>query len=201
MAELLRVKARWGGFTGSPGYTVFHMRDFEGGAGVADQAQAAVDKVRTFFDGFKQWLAYGVNVTVLGEVEIIESTTGQMVNVVGVTQPAIVQSTASVVDRYAAAVGAVITWRTAGVRNGRRIKGRTFLVPLTGNAYENNGTLHSDAMFSINNAATALRATAGTGDLGVYARPTGPGATNGEWFVVTSHSVPDISAVLRSRRD
>lgn len=201
MAELLRVKARWGGFTGAPGYTVFHMREFDGGGGQAGNAQAAVDKVRLFFDGIKSWLAYGVNVTVLGEVEVIEETTGQMVTVVGVTQPAIVQSTASVVDKYAAAVGAVITWRTGGVRNGRRIKGRSFMVPLTGNAFENNGTLHADALGSLNTAATALRNGATTPDLGVYARPTGPGATDGIWHVVTSHSTPDFSAVLRSRRD
>lgn len=201
MAELLRIKARWGGFTGAPGYTVFHMRDFEAGGGVAGQAQAGVDKVRTFFDGIRMWLAYGVTVQVLGEVEIIEDTTGQMVNVVGVTQPAIVTSGASVVDRYAAAVGAVITWRTAGVRNGRRIKGRSFMVPLTGNAFENNGTLHADALGAINTAATTLRNGATSPDLGVYARPSGPAATDGVWHVVTSHSTPDFSAVLRSRRD
>jgi hypothetical protein len=201
MAEILRVKARWGGFNGSPGYSVFHMKDFEAGGSQEAFAQGGADRVRAFFESFKAWLAYGVNVQVLGEVEAIEETTGQLQEVYAVSQPGIVTSTASVVDRYAGAVGAVVTWRTGGIRNGRRIKGRTFLVPLTGNAYENNGSLHADSLGAINTAATALRDGAGSPDLGVYARPTGPGATDGIWHVVTSHSTPDMSAVLRSRRD
>lgn len=201
MAEILRVKARWGGFTGAPGYSVFHFRDFEGNGDQNGFAQGAADRTRSFFDGFRVWLAPNVTIQVLGEVEVVEETNGQIVDVVGVTQPAVVTSGASVIDRYAAAVGAVVTWRTSVVRNGRRVKGRTFIVPLKGDAYGSDGTLHTDFLGAINPAAAALHADAGSPDLGVYARPTAPGANDGAWYQVSSHSIPDISAVLRSRRD
>jgi hypothetical protein len=201
MAELLRIKAAWAGFPGAPGYSVFHMRDFEGSGDVNGQALEGAEKVRAFFEAIKLWLAPGVTVTSSGEVEIIEDTTGQLVDVASIATPGIVTSTASSTDRYAAAVGAVVTWRTGSVRNGRRIRGRTFLVPLAGNSYDNNGTLHADSRAAITTAATTLRATGTSPDLGVYARPTAPGATDGEWAVTTSFSVPDMGAVLRSRRD
>jgi hypothetical protein len=68
-------------------------------------------------------------------------------------------------------------------------------------AFQNDGTLNSTFLFSVNGAATALGDAVSSPDLGVYARPSAKGATDGLWFPVVSHSVPDMGAVLRSRRD
>lgn len=200
MATMLKVKMRWSGFTGAPGYSNFYFRDFSSTPPVTADADAAVDKVEAFITGIKSLLPNVVNLAAEADVEEIEETTGSLVNVLSAT-PAAAQAGTGGTGNYAAAVGAVITWRTAGIRNGRRIRGRTFIVPLYGGVFSTDGSLASSTVTTLGTAATTFSSIAGTPDLGVWARPSGPGATDGIWHAVNSHSIPDMSAVLRSRRD
>lgn len=204
MAPILRVKALWSGFNGAPGYSVFHFRDFttgEDGFPVEADALSAAQRVTTFFDTFKGYLPRVVTVRVEPELELIEESNGQMIDIVSITSPAAVTGGALAATTYSAASGAVVNWRTQGVRNGRRVRGRTFVVPLASDAYESNGTLGTNALTQLRTAADALVNGAGSPDLGVWARPTAPGASDGNWFVANSAFVPDMAAVLRSRRD
>jgi hypothetical protein len=207
---MARVTINWTGFLGAPGYTNLYFRDFEG-AGVIDQAIAdgAVAKVHTWIQAWDDGLPNTVTLTVDPSVEVIEETNGELLgffttvpgspNVGGSTMP------------YSAASGAVVNWYTNGIRNGRRIRGRSFMVPIGSNGMENNGTLNGTALGSWRTATGVLISGAGTGDLGVWARPTpildGAGEPTGEynddgiWHVVTSYTIPDKAAVLRSRRD
>lgn len=195
---------RWQGFIGAPGYSIFHFRDFgapEGWDPTVAQAQECVDKVRTFADAIKGNIVYGSSLQVLNDVEEIEDTTGEMVNVMSTTAPAVVNATTTAAFNYAGPVGAVINWRTSTVRRGRRIQGRTFLVPLLSNNFEVNGTLGAGSITTLAAAAAALSADGASPDLGVYARPSKDGVTPGQWAPVTGYNVPDMGAVLRSRRD
>jgi hypothetical protein len=141
-----------------------------------------------------------VNLACEADVEQVESTTGELQTVYTAT-PANAASGTGGTAHYAAAVGAVITWRTGGIRNNRRVRGRTFLVPLYNTVFAADGSLASTTITTLGTAAAALSSSSGSPDLGVWARPTAPGASDGEWHVVTSHSIPDMGAVLRSRRD
>jgi hypothetical protein len=201
MAHILRVKAQWSGFQGAPGLSVFHFGAFDVGAGwVPADSQSAADRLRTFFNSCGTSLPPGASVTVLGEVEVLEDTTGDLVEIHGITAPTPVPGNGGATG-YASAVGAVINWKTNQVRKGRRIRGRTFMVPLAGDQYEGNGTLKSTAISTINTAATTLRTSTGKATLGVYGRPTGKDATDGIFALASANSVPDMGAVLRSRRD
>lgn len=212
MTHMVRVKMRWSNFVGGPGYSVFHFRDF--GASGSDaatvaEAQAACARVRTFADGLKTMLPYNLTLKVENDVEVIEDSTGELVDILNGGNPLEVLGTAPQATTYAAPVGAVINWRTGLVRNGRRIRGRTFLVPLAGTAYQNDGTLSTGTIQALQTAADALVNSAGTPDLGVYARPTrvtDPNGTvstasDGMWAAATTATIPDLAAVLRSRRD
>lgn len=202
MAGILRVTARWSGAIGLPGYSVFHFRDFTaGGEPTQAQADASVAKVRAFFAACASQIPNVVSIQVLGDVPVIEETTNKMSAAFGVATPAVVQGSIGAAVEYAAPVGAVVTWRTGVVKRNRLIRGRTFLVPLGRSAFATNGTLSDAALTQFNTAAAALRDQAGDGDLGVYARPSAVGATDGSWAAVTSHSIPDMGAVMRSRRD
>lgn len=202
MTGMLRVTARWSGAVGLPGYSVFHFRDFtETGEPTQAQAGVAVDKVRAFFVGIQSLLPNVVSVQVQSDVPVIEDTNGMMTSVFSAPSVAAVGGSAGMSTEYAAPVGAVVTWRTGQVRNGRIIRGRTFLVPLARTAFAADGTLAESAISAINTAATTLRDPAGSGDLGVYSRPSVKGATDGRWAFASGHSVPDMGAVLRSRRD
>lgn len=204
MVNILRVKTRWSGFNGAPGYSVMHFRDFgtgDGGGGEATQemAQAAADKVAGFFNRILDVIPATVQLDIESEVDLLESTTGELVD--SYTAIGALTSQGAAGGSYSAASGAVVNWRTSGVRNGRRVRGKTFLVPLAASAYDNEGQLTASARNTIQTAALFLVTDNGPADLGVFARPTGPDATDGAWYVATSMSVPASVAILRSRRD
>lgn len=197
---MLRVKLRWTGLPGGLGYSVFHFRDFTGGTPTPADGDSAKARVNDYAFTIKGLIPPSVTLQVDSEAELIEDTNGKLVDVYGGSAPPTNGGSGSGTQGYSAPAGAVISWSTAGIRNGRRIRGRTFVVPLAGDAYENNGTLAPSALMVLGLAADTLRNPSGTPDLGVYARPTAPGANDGEWSVVTGHRIPDMAAVLRSRR-
>jgi hypothetical protein len=201
MVEMARITTQWTGFTGAPGYTVMHFRDFGGTDVTPPDAQMAVDRVYAFFNAVKAYFPQQVSLQVRGEVEAIDEATGNLQDVIVATAPAAIVGTAGTTVPYAAALGSVVSWRTGVVRNNRRIRGRTFLVPLSSLAFDNTGTLIPGALTAFNTAATALRDATTIADFGIYARPTAPGASDGVWALVTGHQVPDMGSVLRSRRD
>lgn len=197
--DMIRITARWTGFTGSPGYSNFFFGSgFLDGGLLGDEAQALSDRVIEAFGEISQILPGSVNITSEPEVAIIDSDTGMATDFVNVDQDDM-SGGASGSQSYSGPSGAVVTWRTADLRNGRRIRGRTFLVPLSNTAFESDGTLNSNALGFLDNFASTLMGSALTGDLGVWSRPTG--GSGGVWATVTGYSIPDMVAVLRSRRD
>lgn len=203
MVTMLKVKARWHGFTGGPGYSNFFFREFSTGqwAPTATEATQAVDRTKAFFQQIGGLMPPVVNVQVESECEVIEDTDGSLVDVVQAASTNNVAGSSSN-SNYSAATGAVVSWGTGSVRNGRRVRGRTFLVPLSSAVFDSNGTLTQPAVDNISTAATNMVSGANPGpDFGIYCRPTSPVATDGAWFVATSSRVPDMGAILRSRRD
>jgi len=204
MVELLRVRARWTGFSGAPGYTVLHYRDFAADnsspeAVTAAGATAAVNRTRVFFDAIKALLPTQVFINVEPEVDVINSDDGQLLRSYTAATPQAVNGTAT--SAYSAASGAVVNWRTDGVRNGRRVRGRTFLVPLAMTAFATTGQLATASQTTLQAAATALADNTSTPDLHVFGRPTSAGATDGVTYPVSNAGVPLMGAILTSRRD
>lgn len=203
MVSLMRVTARWNGFPGAPGYSVFHLRDFDSGTGgndipTAAQAGAAALRIRGFFDAIKGILPSVATIQVSGEVEVVDSETGNLIDAVSAGVPGVV--TGGITGVYASPVGAVVNWRTGSVRNGRRLRGRTFIVPMAGSQFA-SGILLPAAQTTIQTAASALADSTQTPDLFVFGRPTSSGASDGVAAVVTGAQVPSLAAILRSRRD
>lgn len=201
MAPIIRIKARWQGFQGGPGYSIFHLRDFSSTDPTKAEAEAGMARIRLFFQNISGIIPAVASVQVESDVEVIEETTGELLSVIAATSTSVVAGGASSTAKFATAAGGLVTWRTSLVHNGRRIRGRTFLVPLSSAAFDVDGTLSSSAVSDINTAATALANPSGAPDMGVWARPSAPGASDGVWAAVTSFSIPDKGSVLRSRRD
>lgn len=154
--------------------------------------------VRQFFGELSSVLPRDVTITVPSTVEVLDSTTGQLTEYVeDPTELTPMVAGGPVV--YAGPSGAVINWLTNSVVNGRRLRGRTFIVPLNTNAYEGNGTLTSSALSDLNAAASVLSGAGFSSGFGILSRPAGGGPISfGE---VVGHRVPDMASVLRSRRD
>lgn len=195
MVNILRVTVNWTGFLGAPGYTVLHGLAPE--ADPSTNAQTFADAARTLVGGEPGLLPSAVKIDVDPEVQIIEDTTGDLVDVISITPGAQISGTAS--GPYSGASGAVINWRTATIRNGRRLRGRSFLVPLSNIAYETNGSLTAAAVGALAARADAFWQTPEIQPV-IFGRPTQLG-NDGMSGPITAASVPDMAAVLRSRRD
>jgi hypothetical protein len=196
-----RVKLRWDGFVGAPGYSIFHFRDLSESGGTLEGAQAATDKVDAFAEAIKGFIPYNSRLTVQSDVEVYESTNGELQTIIGVAADPAHVSLATIGMNYSSAAGVCITWRSPQVRNSRRIRGRTFLVPLVAAVWGGDGIVAAGNMATLNAAASALRNDTGAPDLIVWARPTSPGATDGELAAINSHNIGAAGAILRSRRD
>lgn len=189
-----RITTVWSGFQGAPGYSNFFFTG-DGGGGEATESR---ERVRGFFNGIRSLLPVGVQYTVQGEAAVIDQVSGSITGYIMV-EPEPVTGGGTQVGGYSAATGAVVTWNTAGVVNGRRVRGRTFVVPLGGSTYQNDGTLLPATISTLQEGADALVGTGFDSGFGVWSRPGTSGG--GTFWEVTGFRVPDMSAVLRSRRD
>jgi hypothetical protein len=199
MPEVLRVKSQWTGFSGAPGYTNLHFSEFVSEGYTQAMADGATAKTVAFWDAIKTVLPTVVTITVDPVVDIIQSDTGNLVGEFTTTPGA--AKVGLQAGSYAGPAGACIAWGTTGIRNGRRIRGRTFIVPLGTASYEANGTLLAANLTAIQNAANGLIANTGVTDFTVWSRPSSSTATDGVAFPATTAVVRDKVAVLRSRRD
>lgn len=205
MASIAKVLINWTGFIGAPGYTNLYFRNAT--PGIIDQSVVdnAVSKVEALVTAIRPVLPNTVTIGTNASVEEINDATGELVAFWTGTVAAPVVG--GQLAAYSAASGAVMNWSTNTVRNGRRIRGRTFIVPLGGSSFDTNGTLDSSELTILQNAATALRAASGAARLVIWARPVpeqpGPPvvpAVAGASAEVTSSNVPDMGAILTSRR-
>lgn len=185
---LARVNCAWQNWPGAPGVSTFYLDP--------TPAQATIDSIRTFFNALVGLLPVGLTITVPSSGDEISESTGDLTGVWSVaTPPAVVTGTANAA--YSGVSGAVVHWLTQGVVVNRRVRGRTFLVPLTQGAYDTAGSLSTATISTIKTAADALVA-ANPGLINVWSRPR-PGLS-GTQNAVTSTRVPDLAVSLRSRR-
>jgi hypothetical protein len=198
---MIKIKAKWSGFSGAPGWSNFFFDTGTADFHTPEHALNAATRVKDFFTVNSAYFPSGVSIAIQPDAEVINAGTGKLETVVPAGTIAPIAGAGAAGDKYSGASGIVVTWRTAGVRNGRRVRGRTFLVPVVSGAYDSNGTLGATAITNFQTAGTALLTPpAGQLPLGVWARPTTKGGTDGAWHKVTTCSVPDLAAVLRSRR-
>lgn len=202
MATVGRVEAIWQNFIGAPGYSKF---TFEAPATTAD-ATSVTGKVRAFFVAIAGLLPNALTVQVQQAVPLYDEQTGLLIGEISASAaPAVVTGTGTVTTGYAGGAGAFIGWKTSSIWQGRRVQGRTFLVPLT-QVQDQNGTLTSAAITTLTTAGNGLIAPS-TPAFGVWAKKYAPGGTgkpvqvDGSFFLSTAVSVPDKTGILKSRRD
>ena len=197
------VRTEWDGTSGGPGLTQFAL--LGNGEFTGANAQAAVNATRKFWESLKAYLPDELRLNVLPTVDIYNETNGELTgSTVAAAAPVTVAGTASL--GYAGGAGIKINWNTGIIRNGRRVRGATFIVPAAALVYTSNGTVGATPVTTVNSAAMTLMAdlTAGGTALLVWSRPlvvggviTRSGATAG---VINGTCAPK-SAILRGRRD
>lgn len=190
MASIVRVTTRWSGFPGSPGYTNLYA---EVDTTAGERAQDLSDSWRAFLATVNGFLPSDAHLLILPTYAVINDATGL------ITAEGTISSAAAVVDgnnggAYAGNVGYCLEWGTADFIDGRRLKGRTFMVPAVG-CFDTDGTIESSAVQNLAGAATSF--IAGAMINVVWHRPVnGAGGSSSE---INSVVVRDRAAILRSR--
>lgn len=187
--ELNRVVVSWAG-PGVVGLAV-NVLHFAGDVGAPSSSA-----ILSAYSGLASSLPSGVTITVPNSGDVIEDTTGTLVGVWTSSGGGVVTGTAA--GPRAAGVGFCVGWTTGGIVDGRKLRGRTFIVPIAGGAFDTDGTFQASAMTQFGTFANALQAS---GPLAVWHRPTTTGGSDGNSYGVVSNHVNDKAAFLSSRRD
>jgi hypothetical protein len=166
--------------------------------------------VSSFMPALHTWLEHmvtffppGITLTPIGEGDIIEDTTGELVsgwaNAPG--SPVVGSGTSP----YSAPVGALVKWLTSDVVDGHRLKGHTFIVPVSLDQFSDYGNIKPVALGYLQTYCDDFVGDVGENML-IWHRPRKasvkhPVARLGTSKFVTSAAVPAKAAVLTSRRD
>jgi hypothetical protein len=200
MGRIIRIKINWTGFIGSPGYTNLYFEPVPEGDPIT---QAVVDaahlKVQTWMIAVKAFLPTNTTITVDSQVAELDEQTGNIEAFWTIAAPTLQIGTAA--GAYTAGTGVCVSWSTAGVRKGRRVRGRTFIVPLGGGTYDTDGTIQAGSLTTLRSAANALHVDSNGVRLVVYARTPGAIIPDGGAYDVTGATINDKVAFLSSRRD
>lgn len=184
----------WTGFLGAPGYSNFFTN--------ASDDVAFHTALNTWKGTWAANLPDDVTLTLQAEVSQLDEATGVQTGAFSIGSDTVTQGANT--GGYSAASGVVVHWLTGGFVAGRRVKGRTFMVPISGGAYQTNGTIDENAL-SFMRTSTNTFQNAVQGNMIVWARPfagkPGKPARTGSSHDVTSWQIPDKVAILRSRRD
>lgn len=185
MAALKEVVVEWGGLTGLPGVSVFYC---------ASTVDITVE-LATFFTALGSLWPSAMVWTIPSSGDQLDEVTGDLTGAwTGGTGAAVTATGGSA--SYAAGVGAMVRWNTATIFNSRRLSGRTFLTHMSTAAYQSDGTLATAARTQIQNAASALVASADHPL--VWHRPVN--GAGGSAVAPLSAFVPDRVSWLQTRR-
>lgn len=188
MANLARVRCIWGGLTVTGGGVSTHYFAESGSGWTAD--------LITFYEAIKGLLPTGTTISVPGQGDLIDVATGEISG--AWTDTAANTVVSNVAGGFASGTGCRIQWFTAGIRNGRRVVGSTFIVPLLASSYMTDGALQASVRTTLQNAAQSLL-TDSSQVMHVYSRPHKDQA-DGQTQEVTSPLAPNKVSTLRSRR-
>jgi hypothetical protein len=183
--SLRKVPVTWQTGAGGTGVSIFYTQF---GTDVTVE-------LGTFFNAIKGNFPSAVTWAIPSSGDVIDEVTGK---ITGAWTGGTAGGTAGSTNvAYAAGTGVYIRWQTAGIVNGRRVKGRTFLCPLVASDYQNDGTIIDANLVGMNNAATTLAAS---GKLNIWHRPTSSTSNDGSAHLVVGATGPDRVTSLRSRR-
>jgi hypothetical protein len=184
--NLIRVRCTWGGAVPGGGISTFYADD-----AVIDD----VSSLKTFFTSLAPLLPSELTITVPNVADTIDEASGRLTGSKPLTGGGVVAGSGN--SAYSAGVGAFVNWFTAVVRNGRLLRGRTFIAPLGQGYASADGTLNDSIRTSIDTAALALVANA---TWLTYHRPPKGTFAGGLAGLITSAQTVDRVTALKTRR-
>lgn len=203
---MLRVRVSTSGWSGGPGLNTFYF----GGDESLAHAYLCVTRVHTVMAEAATLYPASVVAVVSTTVDAINSTNGDLINSFSTASVTDIPGSQTAGDILPAAVAMLLRLQTTTFDDGSRIQGRAFFSPLGGALRDTDGTPQSGAITALESAGDALLDSGlADADAVVWRRPRKavPTATPpitarvGSTALITSTSVPNKFATLRSRRD
>jgi hypothetical protein len=189
MANLKRVRCPWqGGGVVGPSVTTFYF---------SATATGFPAQLQTFFQAIKSSLPDDVVITVPNTGDTVRETDGVLQGVW--TDSGGSTTTGTAAGAFAKGSGVRIQWITSGIRDGRRIIGSTFLVPVAGAVFDTTGIVAGASLSVLQTAAGALVSAASPGFL-IWSKPHTKLAADGASNPVLAAVVRSEATGLRSRR-
>lgn len=197
---LNRVRVVWDAFPGKPGYSNHYFDS---------TSTPPLAALRTFYEAVKGLLLLNMTIYVPNSGDTINPADGKITG--SWTGPLQTITTCSGGNVSTGATGIVVLWKTSTPVRGRRPVGKTFLVPTSTANYDTSSSPLDTSVTTVLNAASNLVTAAG-GSLMVWNRPVYQLDSRGHKVkpeviiypgsavTVIGATVPDFSAVLRSRR-
>ena len=204
MTVLYHATVNWSGFPGAPGYTNLYAETTDP---LLAGAETWTQNIDDLIASWANTLPAGVTVQVSPTVETVNDEDGSLEDILTVAGllPA---HGGALGGNYAGPAGWCIDWLTSGVVFAKRRQGRSFVVPASTEIFQNDGTIVTATLTAQRTAAAAYVAAVGPRPV-VWVRPkyvkpatTPPTLVHaGSHAIITASRVPDMAAVLRSRRD
>jgi hypothetical protein len=189
--ELLVI---WRGGTGLPGYSKFRFIGELTGA----QLNAAAANLQTFLTVVRANIPSTVTLEMQSGVSVhADDGTLTAEGSIGTLPPPLAGAAAA---GYSAASGFMVLWNTGAINGGKKVRGRTYFVPVTIGMFQNDGTIVDSTRTTLLAAANAFATSVPSPAVNSRARPSNPAAGN-QTTAIISAAIPDKQVVLRSRRD
>ena len=186
MATLQRVVVKWDGLTGLPGVSV-HYGVFGG---------TLVSELKTFFTSVSALFPAGLTWQIPTSGDVLTDSSGLLTGAWTDVNGGTVSSAGSGI--WASGTGMMVQWGTNTIVGRRRLKGRTFLCPLFGSAFQSDGTILNAYVTTVQTAANTLVAT---NQMLIWHRPPKGTTTGGTSALVVGAIAEDRVTSLRSRRN
>ena len=186
MPTLFRVRCTWTGLTSGAGVSTFYY--------LTTLASGDITALKAFWTAAATCLPNSVTVRTPNTGDLLDAASGGLTGTW--TTGSAGTATGSYSDRYAAGVGGGVNWLTGTVVGRRRLRGKTYIVPMLQNCYATDGTLDNTVLAGLASAAATL--VSASPSLAVWHRPLH--AAGGQAVAVTASSVDDRVRTLRTRR-
>lgn len=187
MSGIREFRVRWDGVAGAPYWSTFRQT-----AVGTLSAQAFGNEVLAFLGDVAGNMTNAIAATLLNDVPVIESTTGQLIGAETIDGDEVIGSQTG--EALPRTTQGLVQWFTGQVIAGRRLRGRMFLPGFTETQNAPGGVPASALVVGMNTAITDF-ITAVSPDFVIYSRTHFSGAS------VTSGTLWTEWASLRSRRD
>jgi hypothetical protein len=161
---------------------------------IAGTGAAMSNRLQVFYTAIRGKLLSLQTITIVNSGDTVDVATGAITGSwVGGTDLTVSGLTSSA---YASGVGACVIWNTGVPVGRRRLRGKTFLVPLTA-AFDVDGTIDATSLNTLVTASNTLATSSGSTFV-VWHRPVNN--LGGQAFPVVSATIKDTPAILTSRR-